>query len=298
MLDTRLMIRMWHDFTPETLTAAVAVWRRLLDVAGSSLTDECGYNRHVYARDVSDEWLTALVISDGAGVVGKNGDAVWTPLRLSLISYSDHGGSDLDAANVRSLEGTPGLQTSTDGIHGDSEAWLQVGEFDNADDDVPTMLGWLKSLADTMEGLSDYPLISDDTHGEYIDGLANDAWNQWLGRDVESTVQSELAAAILATPTLWNSLRLQYADEIAAFLALCTEGATIDSDDVATIVIDGLGDDVIRNLYYSFDGNEWSAESATSVVNGRHDDAVAYVVTTFVSRLTEASAIIADLLTP
>jgi hypothetical protein len=36
----------------------------------------------------------------------------------------------------------------------------------------------------------------------------------------------------------------------------------------------------IRVTYYQYEDNEWDCESATSVVNGRHDEAVRYVAET------------------
>lgn len=92
-----------------------------------------------------------------------------------------------------------------------------------------------------LEGLQDYPLISDESHSEYEDQLADEAWDAWL-RD----------------------------DMIGDLEAVALEGWEIT---------DGVESE-LRTAYYAYEENEWYCESATNIVNGRHDDAMAHAALT------------------
>ncbi|GAB3475349.1 hypothetical protein [Amycolatopsis cihanbeyliensis] len=224
-------IRLQHVYSPDHYLRAVNVWKRLIDNHLTSIAhDERGYSR--YADRIEDEHLYALIVSDGEETDG------YGPVTLTLAEYCDYGGSCVDAANVKSFDGEFGwVSTSTNGVHGSGSAWVQLGELPDIDD-IDNGLAMLEMLADTMDGLTDYPLISDEAHSEYVNELAEEAWDQFLGWDVRS--------------------------ELAELLG-CDEYHLDDFQ---------FSEDEIRELYYSFEDNEWNCETATSVVNGRHDEAV------------------------
>lgn len=227
-------IQLTHVYSPDQYTRVVAAWHRLLD---NPLTSVDVHN--IWTADkVAAEHLYALIVTDGEGTRDD------CPIILTLASYSDYGGSCLDASNVRDLDGTPGVQVSTGGAHGSGSAWVQLGELPSNGDDIDTGIGWLESLANTMDGLTDYPLISDETHSEYVHELAEESWDQSLGWITRSDL-----------------------DDLAG-------------GDVSDF---GFTDDEIRDLYYGYDGNEWTCDTATEVRNERHADAVAHVLDEMVS---------------
>jgi hypothetical protein len=83
-----------HDYTTEQHTRATELWRRLLDTHVTTIYEQRrGYQFHLEA--VTDEHLNALIITNG-----EEADDHY-PVAITLVSYSDYGGSCLDAANVR-----------------------------------------------------------------------------------------------------------------------------------------------------------------------------------------------------
>lgn len=224
-------ITLTHVYSPDQYLRAVNAWERLVGNHLTSLTVEDGRWSRYGTEEIPAEQLYALIVSDGEGT------ADWAPVTLTLAEYSDYGGHCCDAANVRSLEGTPGVTVSKHGIHGAGSAWLILGELPDLED-VDNGIAILEDLADTFDRLTDYPLISDEDHSDYVTELAEEAWEQWLGSDVVS----ELAE-----------------------LAGCD---TYEFEDF------GYGEETIREMYYSYEESEWNCETATSVVNARHDDTV------------------------
>lgn len=106
-------IQLTHVYSPDQYTRVVAAWHRLLD---NPLTSVDVHN--IWTADkVAAEHLYALIVTDGEGTRDD------CPIILTLASYSDYGGSCLDASNVRDLDGTPGVQVSTGGAHGSGSAW-------------------------------------------------------------------------------------------------------------------------------------------------------------------------------
>lgn len=260
------MMRVEHEWTPDLLAAAVEQWRRLLDLHNGSAYElvPCGgshYPRHVTSQDVTDEWVTALVISDGEGVelpVDRDGyRPSYAPVEISLISYSDHGGNDYDAANVRALADTPGVTTSTDGVRGAGEATMRLGEMPSEPMGLAESVARIRYVADLMESLESDggPLIDEEVHAEYVAELADAAWDQWLGSDIRSTVEAELAALI--------------------------------GDDAASDAWDAADDDAVREAFYGYahpSGEGWRAETATTVVHAHEDAAVRHVLAKVFSR--------------
>lgn len=269
------------EFTDAQVDATVALWQRVCGYHEITGTTQGHYEHStVYlSPDVSgeqmgnayrmpnEEEIRALVLSDGeetghpcvnqAGINVWSGDDRLYPITLTLMAYGDYHGSDLDAANVRSLDGTPGVTVSMPGRRDDGgSATVVLGEmtsFANAQGDEPSAedaIMWLRDLVSTLDGLSGYPLISDQTHSEYVTELADEAWDAYLRSDIESELRK------------------------------MSPDGEFDYADVKIIGDPRDGDDIIRCAYYAFEENEWNAENATSVVNARHDDAVRHVAET------------------
>jgi hypothetical protein len=171
-------MRFYRTYTPAQYELAAELWGRLLDSGRVSLkNDDYG----TYLEKVTEEHLLQLVMSDGA----QTHD--YPAVTVTLISYSDHGsyGSDIDAANVRALENTPGVQTDAGTYEG--QAWTQLGELPgDLDDDVDTGLEWLKSLVETIEALNDYPFINENTYFEYEEERREAAWVESVRDEVIS----------------------------------------------------------------------------------------------------------------
>lgn len=185
-----------------------------------------------------------------------SGDDRLYPITLTLISCGDYHGSDLDAANNRTLRGTPGVDYSEPNTGGMGSVFnvttTTVGamtSFENATDPGDAdrepaqrrsnALEWLEHLVTTLEGLQDYGLLSEEDHGEYLSELAEEAWSDHLERDAFDMLRDLLS---------WQDL--EPGEELQA---------------------------LIKRTYFGYDENEWNAETATSAVNGRHEDAVKHV---------------------
>ncbi|MFE9748245.1 hypothetical protein ACFYOT_25345 [Saccharothrix saharensis] len=155
------------------------------------------------------------------------------------MSYSDYGGSDLDAANIRAMIELfgPDAFVHLHGPHGSAGLALPCDQPLPDDLDCEMLL----LLVRTVEGLRDYPLVDDCVHSTYADELAEDAWSAWLRFDIGRDLND-------------------YAPDGDASDALLN----CDEDD-------------LQSAYYAFEGNEWVCDTATSAVNLRHDDAVRHV---------------------
>lgn len=236
-------------YSPEQYARAVELWKELIALDRVGLY----YGRHeIYlGKDrLDDDHLFTLVITDGE--VTDDFDDV----KVQLLSYSDYDGSDYDAANVIALKNEfDWVNTSTDGRQGEGEAWVQLGELPAGEHDtINEGLDNLESLVRTIGSLTDYALISEEVHSEYIDGLANDAWDAYLRSDLISDLEK------------MNPER----DE---------NGEVLELDRSMAITPEAFQDleDELRDAYYEYEGNEWNAETATNVVNGHHEDAEYYV---------------------
>src|SRR5690606_3488605 len=100
--------------------------------------------------------------------------------------------------------------------------------------------------------LDQYPLIADDYHVQLEMQLADEAWDWWLRREVIDELCTAVGVASLDEAPRTPEFR----------------------DDPRDI------DDIVREVYYSFEGNEWVCETANSAINLRHDDAVQHVLNT------------------
>lgn len=190
------------------------------------------------------------------------------PITLTLITCGDYHGSDVDAANNRALQGTPGVEVREPNTSGMSSVFnvstTVVGEMSSFTNNQTTAdwerdpaqqradaLEWLESLVKQMEGLAtDYPLIDDEEHSKLVDELAEEAWDAWL----ESNVHSELIKMGPGGSDAWEDSFDDMGPELQA---------------------------TIREAYYAFEGNDWVVESLGSgAVNGAHTDAVKHVART------------------
>lgn len=177
---------------------------------------------------------------------------------LVICSYGDYCGSDLDAANYRELVERYGdIFHTREGWQGERSLLLVndrgMSPFAVSDADAADLIDTLKSVAADLASLEDYPLLSEETHSRYIDELAGDAWDAYLRSDVVADLDA-------------------YAP-----------------DEDASDAVNACDEDALRQAYYSYEGDEWTAETATSVVNGRHDDAVRHVAETVFGRDVEAN---------
>lgn len=224
-------------YSPEQYARAVELWERLVDCEGVNLSEDRGYTAHI--PSVEDESLYSLILSDG-----EETDEQYS-VKVSLISYSDYGGTCADAANVRALEERYGwVNTSTDGVHGAGEAWVRLGELPpDEDGDIDWQLGQLEDLVKDIEALAAYTLIDEEKHSEYVQELAEEAWDQYLGNDVLSDLADELS-----------------------------NGDTWDLNSF------GYSDDEIREMYYELTwehGTGPECEGATSVRFPYHGEVIA-----------------------
>ncbi|MGK4593964.1 hypothetical protein [Amycolatopsis sp. w19] len=225
-----------HVYSPEQYAKTVELWQELLECHRVSLSEErTGYAYPVQAGDLTVDVIHALVLSDG---VETDDDYAIT---VTLVDYSDYGGTERDVANVRYLTDAPGVQTSTNGRHGYGSAWVQLGELPTNGDDVDTGIEWLASLVQSVQAIDDGE-VDESTLEEYERELQEAAWAAWLEADTRS--------------------------ELADWLG-CDD---LDDFDYTH--------DEIRNLYYSFEGNEWTCDSATSATNLQHENAIEHVAET------------------
>lgn len=210
------------ELLDELFGRLLAAGGRLLRIAGWSRLDQLLHGDFVAYRD--------LVPADH-----DEQDA----LLVELLSYSDYGGSDLDAANVEALEDmfTPYAFVHLYGPHGSVGLAVPFGR------PLPEDPGCeqLSRLVATVEGLLDCPLVDEETHSRYVEELADAAWSQWLSFDVVRELED-------------------YAP-----------------DDAASDALFDCGGETLRDAYYGYEGNEWQCETATSVTNLRHDEAVRHV---------------------
>jgi hypothetical protein len=231
-----MAVKIHNVYSPEQYKRVVELWRRLLDSHRVTVYEQCGWDK--YMESVDDEYLYELVMSNG-----EETEDVY-PVKVSLVSYSDYGGSDLDAANVRALGRLYGwVSTHTGGPRGEGEAWVNLGELPpDLQEDVEWRLDQLAGLVETLEELDHHALIDDEIHSEYVSELAEEAWDQYLG---------------------WDAVQ-----DLTDYL-LGTTG--YDLEDFK------FSDDEIRDLYYEFTSEQAygpHCDSATSVVFPFHDEVI------------------------
>jgi len=281
---------------------AVKLWERLCAVrfvTGETQGEYLHSTRHLspegrgrtvgaVSRMPNREELEALVLSDGEETTYPTHDVTepsgyhWTqdtspwsgglrlyPITLTLISCGDYHGSDVDAANNRALKDVPGVYFREPNTGGQGSVFnvttTTVGEmssFENATDPGDTerepatrradALEWLESLVKTMESLADeVTYLDEEAHSAYLSELAEEAWSDHLESDTFDMLQEIGPGGREA----WEDM-----------VDVSTAGPELKES--------------IREAYFGYDENEWNAETATSIVNGRHEDAVKHVART------------------
>jgi hypothetical protein len=172
----------------------------------------------------------------------------WEADLLELpVRYSATSGSDLDVVNQQHLIEEFGarvfvhLHNKRDGAHGLALPVCRPLPGDDADHSA------LCRLVEMVGRLREHPLLDEERHSRYIEGLAEKAWRSHLRRDVIGALRD-------------------LAPDAEADQAVTTAGL-----DAA---------DPIGAVYLGFEGNEWTAVTPFSVRNGRHDDAVHHVAVT------------------
>lgn len=199
-----------------------------------------------------------------------SGDDLLYPITLELISCGDYHGSDLDAANNRALDGTPGVDVSEPNTGGMGSVFnvstTIVGamtSFENSQTPADwerepatrraDALMWLTSLVEQMEGLIDYALLDEAVHSEFVDELAEEAWSDHLESDT-----------------------------FDALLDFASSHATDDRDYAE--VLDAMRVEEpnrVHAAYFDCEENEWNVHSLSEgATNGRHEEAVKHVART------------------
>lgn len=285
----------------EDLDRAVSLWERLCAVPfvrgetqgeyqySTRYLDPAHTQPHglgAVSRMPNREELEALVLSDGeetaypahdvtepSGYVWRQDTSPWStgdrlyPITLTLISCGDYHGSDVDAANNRALDGTPGVTVREPDTGGQGSVFnvstTVVGEmssFENATNPGDTerepaerradALMWLEHLVDMMEGLTEYGLLDDETHSELIDELAEKAWDDHLSADTFDRLADNAPS-----DTEEDRVEAQRAYEES--------------------------DALVHAAYFAFEGNEWNVSSlGEGATNARHGEAVKHVART------------------
>ena len=219
-------------------TELVELWRELIEHDRVDLPRHClDYRGRV---SVTDEQI--------AEAIAEFGDV---EAEITLASCSDYGGSSIDRANVRVFRDEFGTEALEDwGAWSESRAYVRLGEpVSGADaDDPQDQAERLRALIDVLDGLMDYPLISDESHSELEMELAEEAWDSWLWQDIRSEVETILEER-------WGD-DWQDAPDACEF------------------------EDKIREAYYSHDDTWWYAETANSAINENHDRVLKEVLDT------------------
>jgi hypothetical protein len=193
----------------------------------------------------------------GEYVTADHGDTVdyddlrtseWTADLVELpVRYSDTHGSDLAVVNQQYLIEEFGakafvhLYNHRDGARGIGLPVCRPLPGDDADNSA------LHRLIGEMERLRLVGLLDEERHARHIDTLAEAAWRSHLRAEVITTLR--------------------------------TLAPDIEED--RAVVAAGLdADDPIGEIYFGFEGNEWTAVTPFRVRNGRHDEAVRHVAVT------------------
>lgn len=304
LADTVMPVTTESRYTTEELTSIVDLWERLCAITTGETRGEylCStrylspeskdrdYGNTTRMPDATE--IRALVLSNGAEIEypkhgefedGERmenrspysyGDQLY-PITLTLISCGDYHGSDVDSANNRALDqnyvGVDVRYPNTGGMCSiESVSTVELGCMSVFGDSEREEIENLQALVEALEGLTDYPLLDEDIHSQYVSTLTEDAWDRYLSLDIESDLVA-LCPNRIDYPITDRSLSphaIENAHELVA--ALWEASGEHAANDTRGLDVS----DAFRLAYYEYDGNEWTCEAATSVVNGRHDEAV------------------------
>lgn len=177
--------------------------------------------------------------------------------------WGDYVGSDLNRANYLALIESYG-----------QDSFVKIGDFYGSESlgiilgELPD--GWdfdmLAGLTHDLKRLEDYPLLDEEVHSQLEHDEAENAWESHLMSDVMSELGGRDYTLDIENRELWSDA---YRDDPRE-----TE-------------------DIVRDLYYSYEQNEWTFESATSIVNNRSDEAVEHVWESIWAELNPSQSLMA-----
>ncbi|MCX2949924.1 hypothetical protein [Lentzea sp. NEAU-D7] len=215
------IMRFYRTYTPAQYERAVELWGNLLDSHVIRLSGDT-WGRGI--EKIEPDHLHQLIMSDGAETFD------YEAVTVTLVSYSDHHGSEFDAANVLALEGTPGVETKTEGRGGEGYAQVQLGELPgDLGEDIDTCLEWLAHIVECVDRIADYPVLDHDKLYEYEQELREAAWDEWLRSDLIGELDK------WAGGDGWEDF--------------------------------GVSDDELREMFYGYIPAYWEFQSATSITN-------------------------------
>ena len=214
---------------------------------------------------ITDEWLTALVISDGEPTDR------YPAVTAVLISYSDYGGSDLDAANVCTLSGVgrnfradrrmPRRQFRGDDRRGTPRRRLPVHRHRRRHRAASGRSPTCSSGSPTTRCSATRTTRSTSTN-----------WPPRPGTTGRADVRSEVIDRLDALRCTGDRGSGQL-DNGPHHHSGADQG---DADGWDRW--DAADESAIREAYYEASVDGWECESATSVVNRHHDTAVTAVL--------------------
>ena len=283
LADTVMPVTTESRYTAEELTSIVDLWERLCAITTGETAGEYLYSTRYLSTHAQGNTtrmpdateIRALVLSNGEETeYPKHGEfedgrymdhvSPWSygdqlyPITLTLISCGDYHGSDLDSANNRALDqnfvGVDVSYPNTGGMGSvESVSTVVVGTMSVFGNSEREEIENLKALVEALEGLTDYPLLDEEIHSDYVSSLAEDTWDQYLSSDIQREIVDLVPASLLSDDT--DAVEVAYDLWDANFNA-----------------------DSFRNAYYEFEDNEWIVESggATNVINDNHPLAVAH----------------------
>jgi hypothetical protein len=161
-----------HAYSPEQYSTVVDLWKRLLGCAG-----ETSYG---------EEDLYTLILADS--------DVEWryAEKEIQFCYSSDYSGSEYDRANARTLaEEFPWLShVDNYGAWSESFVTLLVGELPSPDTEAG--IQELERLVQTVESLSDYPILDEQKLYDLEAEIEEESWDAWFLSDFASAVAGNL----------------------------------------------------------------------------------------------------------
>lgn len=166
-----------HVYSPDQYATVVDLWQRLLDATGND--------------QYSDEELYMLILTDG--------EIDWSTAdkRVSLCYSSDYSGSEIDRANARTLAKEFGnflVHVDNSGCHSESYVELTIGELPA--EDTEEGISELQRFVETVESLSDYPILDESELWELEQEIEEEAWSSWFASDFASAVADNLGCDV------------------------------------------------------------------------------------------------------
>jgi hypothetical protein len=149
---------------------------------------------------------------------------------ISDTQYSDYSGSDLSRANLLTLSRDyPDVVTEyAGGIHGDAYGWIDRAVLnDGPPAGTPDIAERVMYVLDLVEGLQDYPLLSDEDLSEVQAVIMRESWDGYYAGEFRKAVESVRQAACVACQR-WE------ASEYGSGVPMCPDLADHDAYDDGT----------------------------------------------------------------